>query len=260
MNWWEENLNRRTRVIPILLLDQKGFYKTTKFKRPVYLGDGLNILKIFNEKVVDEFVILSYRDSLKNREIDFDFLEILCSEARYPVTYGGNVNSLKDMEKIYALGVEKIVLNSVLHYNPEFLEQAVLNFGSSSVVACIELKTNFLGQTKISSYSGNKYSKRTLSQHIDLINYSQVGETIIVDSNRDGTMEGYNLNFLKDIVEKLNMPVIINGGAGKFSHLLDAQNEFQIEGFGLGSMVVYSGNNKGILINVPSEDKLKMLN
>ena len=257
--WWEELQYRKTRLIPVLLLSNKGFYKTINFKSPNYLGDPINILKIFNEKGVDELMVLNYRASKKNLFTDFEYLGNLVSEVRYPLTYGGNITSLSQMEKIYRLGVEKIIINSALLNNINFLHEAVKAFGSSSVVGCLEVNRSFFGSNYVSCHSGSIKFKHSIDEHIDILNDSGVGETLIVDVKNDGRMNGLDSSLLKNIISQLKMPVIVNGGVGQTRDLIDFQKECFVEAFGVGSLVVYQGDNKGILINMPSEKELSLL-
>lgn len=258
-DWWSEINVRKTRIIPVLLLDNDGFYKTIKFKNEEYLGDPLNILKIFNEKEVDEIMLVSYRASAKKRKINFNYLKELVSVCRFPVTYGGGVDSLKTIEKLFRIGIEKVLINSAIHSNEQLLYESVQKFGSSSIVGCIEISSNWRGKTFPSYNSALKSFRWNLDAHVDFLNSSGVGETLIIDVNREGTMAGLNEDLLTPLANKLESNVIVNGGIGVFDHIVKFQNISGVKAFGVGSLVVYHGNNKGILINTPSKIDLNRL-
>jgi len=258
-DWWTELNVRETRIIPVLLLDDDGFYKTVKFKNEEYLGDPLNILKIFNEKEVDELMLISYRASAKKKKINFNYIKELVSVCRFPVTYGGGVDSLGNIERLFRIGIEKVLINSAVHSNETLLHEAVQKFGSSSIVGCIEIGSNWRGKRFPSYNSALRGFKWNLDAHVELLNSSGVGETLIIDVKREGTMTGLNDNLLVSLANKLESNVIVNGGVGVLDDVVKFQSISGVKAFGVGSLVVYHGSNKGILINTPSKTDLNRL-
>ncbi|HAW81564.1 MAG TPA: imidazole glycerol phosphate synthase subunit HisF, partial [Balneola sp.] len=207
----------RTRVIPCLLLRNGGLVKTVQFDNPKYVGDPINAVRIFNEKEVDEIAILDITATPSNKEPNFELIADLASQAFMPLSYGGGINSTEQIEKLFSIGIEKIILNSVLEHKPELITSAANIAGSSSVVASIDVKSNWLGKYSVYTNSGKKDIK------VDPISYAKrlenlgAGEIIINSIDRDGTQKGYDTKLVGAISDAVSIPVVAIGGAGKLS-------------------------------------------
>tara|TARA_B100001250_G_C19670138_1_gene731117 strand:+ start:49 stop:801 length:753 start_codon:yes stop_codon:yes gene_type:complete len=248
----------RKRIIPTLLLENKKLVKTVKFKERKYIGDPLNAVKIFNEKFVDELIILDIKKNKSNNEIDYEFLKDLFSECFVPVTYGGGISSLNEADKIFKLGIEKICLNSMILEDKQILKSFVKKFGSQSIVASVDVKKNFFNKYKIFNNKLNKFEKK-----LDLIDYLKelenfgVGEIIINSIDQDGIMKGMDLNLIKLSNKIVNLPIVYVGGIGS---ILDIQKafEYEISGVSAGSFFVFYGPHKAVLISYPHNEFEKL--
>lgn len=238
----------RTRIIPILLLKNKGLYKGINFKKHKYIGDPINTVKLFNDKNVDELVIFDI-EATKNNFIDFEFLEQITSEAFMPMGYGGGIKSIDEIRKLFSIGFEKIIINSVCYQDYNLIRIAADEYGSQSIVACVDVKRHF---SKYCCYSnsGTKKEKIDLRSHIENLINAGIGELIISDIDKDGKMGGYNLDLIKKISSNLKIPLISSCGAGNLSDLKKAK-ESGAQACAAGSMFVYKGEQRGILINYP---------
>ena len=247
---------RRIRIIPVLLLEKGGLYKTVKFKNPNYVGDPINAVKIFNEKEADELLLLDFRASADKRKIDFNKITEIASEAFMPMAYGGGVTKLDEAKRVFDCGYEKIVLNSVLFENNSLVENIANIYGAQAVVGCMDVKKNFFGKNLAYSHSGkNKTGYTPLEWAAKLEEYG-VGEIIINNIDNDGTWEGYNLEIIGEVSAKVKVPVIACGGAGSvddFRKAVDAG----ASAVAAGSMFVYQKKGMGVLISFPSSLKLQ---
>lgn len=248
----------KSRVIPVLLLKGRGFVKTTNFKNPVYLGDPINIVKIFNEKEVDEIVILDIAASIEKRLPQFELIKEIVTEAFMPVTYGGGLNEVEDVKKLFRNGIEKVSLNSITYSNPLLIKDIVKFAGSQSVVVSMDVKRNFFGKYELYSMGGKVKTNKDISKHIiDIVNLG-AGEILINSIDRDGTMTGYDLDLVKMITKTVDIPVIVCGGAkNKFDLKLAIDNGASAAA--AGSMFVFQGKHKAVLISYPSLNEQNIL-
>lgn len=246
----------KTRVIPCLLLKDGGFVKTVRFSKPRYLGDPRNIVRLFNEKEVDEIVILDIDATREKREPYFDLISDIVSEAFMPIGYGGGITTIEDIKQLYKIGVEKVVINSQTVNKPEFIREASDLFGSQSIVASIDVKKNMFGKYKVCTESGRKKSSVSPVEHAKAMEQLGAGEIIINSLERDGTMEGYDLELIKSVASSVSIPVIALGGAGNLEHFRDAVKA-GASAISAGSMFVYQGVHKAVLINYPTQEELK---
>ena len=247
------------RIIPSLLLKNRGLYKTVKFKKPSYIGDPINAIKIFNEKEVNELMVLDIEASKLGKEPDYKMIENFSSECFMPLTYGGGIKKLKEAEKIFKLGVEKILVQAAILENSMFLRELVDNFGSSSIVASLDIKKNIFGKPKVFSHSGQKnHQFSSIDEYIKLLNDNDVGEVLFNDVNLDGTMLGQNLNLIKYISDRINSPLISLGGIGSNS---DIKESFKhgANAVAAGAFFVYHGPHRAVLINYPDPVKIEEL-
>jgi cyclase len=248
-----------TRVIPVLLLHKQGLVKTVKFKKPKYVGDPLNSIKIFNEKEVDELIFLDIDKSKNNKEPDYELITSFASECFMPICYGGGITTIEQMKKIFKIGVEKIALNSSALENESLLREAVSIFGAQSIVVAIDIKKNLLGKYKIYSHNKKKVLKNDIDEYIQLLNNIGVGEIFINNVDLDGAQTGYNIELLKMITKKTDIPVIACGGAGSLEDFKIAKQEAGVSAVAAGSLFVFKGKHKAVLITYPKYNELEKL-
>lgn len=243
----------KTRVIPILLLKSQGFVKTKQFKNPTYLGCPINIVKIFNDKEVDELVVLDILAGKDNR-IQFDYIKQLASECFMPLTYGGGVKSVADMKTLYNIGIEKVAINSSFIENPNLISEAANIFGSQSVVVSIDVKKSLLGKHHAYTQGGKKKVSPSPIELAVLAEKQGAGELLISSIDREGSYKGYDISILKDIANAVNIPVIINGGANSVADFKRAVDDGGAHAVAAGSMFVFHGKHRAVLINFPKID------
>jgi cyclase len=247
------------RVIPVLLLKNTGLVKSVKFNSPVYLGDPRNAVKIFNEKQVDELLLLDIDVTISRQRPNFKLIKEIVSEAFMPVSYGGGIRSIDDAIEIFSLGVEKIVVNSYSVENPSFITELNKIFGAQSISVCIDVKRDFFGRYNICTHSGRKSFK------VDPVIFSRkmeqmgAGEIIINSIDLDGTMNGFDLELIKNVSSSVNLPVVACGGAGSLKHLADAVKIGSASAVAAGSMFVFHGRHRAVLINYPDQNILNKL-
>lgn len=244
------------RLIPCLLIHKNGLYKTVKFKKPTYIGDPINAIRIFNDKEVDEIMVLDIDASVKKEKPNFKLIEELASECFMPLCYGGGVKSIDDMKRIYYLGVEKISLSSIVIENPELVTDAVSIFGSQSVIVTMDIKKNIFGKYQVHTYNGKKNTKRDPVEYAQYLEKLGVGELVINTIDKDGMMNGYDLQLIQIIKDVTNIPLIALGGAGSLTDIKIMLNTSNISAAGAGSLFVFQGPLKGVLINYPKDFRL----
>jgi len=247
------------RIIPCLLLHKGGLYKTEKFKKPTYIGDPINAIKIFNEKEVDELMFLDIDATVQNKEPNYQMIEDIASECFMPVCYGGGVKSIEQMKKIYSLGIEKISLSSIAVDNQNIIKEAVSIFGSQSIIVTLDVKKDLFGRKRVFTHNGKKNTKKDPISFVKKVVDLGAGEIVINSIDNDGVMSGYDFKLLKEIKLSTQVPIIALGGAGKIEHIKEAFELSKVDAVACGSMFVYKGQLKGVLINYPPYQKIKEL-
>lgn len=245
------------RVIPILLLKDEGLIKTKGFKNPVYLGDPINILRIFNEKEADEIVLFDTTSSLEQRQPNYELIAEIVSESFMPLGYGGGINNLTQIKKLFEIGIEKVVINSA-STNYKLIEEAANNFGNQSIVACIDVKKNLWGKYQVFTHSGSRKTNVDILEHISNLENAGIGEIIIQSIDNEGSMRGIDFQLAKTLKKQVKVPLVITGGIGSFEDILSIKEEINPSAVAAGSLFVFKGTDKGILINYPTE-KIKNL-
>ena len=250
----------RTRIIPVIQLNNRELVKTVNYKNSKYLGDPLNAIKIFNEKRVDELLIMDISASKKRTKIDFEYIEELCSECFMPIGYGGGIKSLEDITKLFEIGVEKIIINSLLIENPEIVKKAIERYGSQSIVASIDLKSTFFSKIK-KPYIHSASTKTNLTANEYLIRCLQmgVGEIIINDIDREGTFKGYDFTILKNFKTTFTTPLILNGGAKNVSDFIEGK-KMGIDAFAAGSLFCLQQPHYAVLITYLNTEEIRLIN
>jgi cyclase len=247
----------RPRIIPCLLLKGRGLYKTREFKEPRYLGDPVNAIRLFNEKEVDELVLLDITASLENREPNLGMLRRLAAECFMPLAYGGGLTKVGQVESILRIGVEKVVFNTALFNSPEVVKQAAKEHGSTTIVGSIDFKREPDGRAVAYTLSGTRSTHFTL---IDCMRYVEdlgVGEILVNSIDRDGSMTGYDLDAVRDATASVRVPVIACGGAGSLQDLRAVLRGAGAAAAAAGSLFVFCGRHRAVLITYPPPEEIE---
>lgn len=246
----------RPRVIPVLLLRNLGLVKSIKFKDYRYLGDPINAVKLFNDLGADELVFLDISASKEKRKISLDFVRKVGDESNMPFAVGGGIRTNKDIREILNSGAEKVIINTAAAENPDFIKHASQEFGSSTIVVCIDIRKKFLGNNVVWTYSGTKATSFDPVNYAKLITDCGAGELLIQSIDRDGTMEGYDIELISNISNAVTIPVIACSGAGCYQDLKDAVQQANVSAVAAGSLFVYHGPRKAVLINYPTHEEI----
>jgi len=247
----------RIRVIPALLLSGEGLVKTVRFRKPVYVGDPVNTVKIFNEKEVDEIAVLDIQASRRQAEPNFDKIAEIASECFMPMAYGGGITSVIQIRRILQSGVEKVILNSVVYRQPNLVRAAADQFGSQSIMVSIDVSKGWFGRYQTQSHGA------TVRQGMDPVVAAQeavrlgAGEILLNSIDRDGTYLGYDSVLLQKVTSSISVPVIACGGAGKVQDFVTAVRDGGAAAVAAGSLFVFHGVHKAVLVNFPSESVLR---
>jgi len=244
------------RVIPVLLLKGQGLYKSVKFKDYKYIGDPINAVKIFNDSFADELVFLDVKAALENRCISKDFVKMVGDEANMPFAVGGGITTVEQIKELVNAGAEKVVLGTVAFENPNFVKQASDYFGSSTIVVCVDVKKKFLGKKQVWVRNGQKSTNTDPVAYAKQMETNGAGEIIIQSIEQDGLMNGYDSELIKSVAMSVNIPVVALGGASTVTDFISATKESYASAVAAGSMFVYHGPRKAVLINYPSKNEL----
>lgn len=247
----------KTRVIPCLLLKNLGLVKTVGFKDPKYLGDPINIVKIFNDKEVDELVLLDISATTDGNKPQFSLIERIASECFMPLCYGGGVRSLDDMKILFGLGIEKVSMNSFALEKPTFIRAASGLFGNQSVIVSIDAERSGSGKYEVFTHSGRKATGLNPVELAVEMERQGAGELFVNSIDRDGSMRGYDIELIKMVSRAVNIPVVACGGAGKTQDLVDAVEKGGASAASAGSMFVFQGPHRAVLISYPSPIELR---
>lgn len=250
------------RIIPCLLVHNKGLVKTVRFKEPKYVGDPINAVKIFNEKEVDELIVLDIDATTHNFDPNYKMIENLATECRMPLCYGGGIKNLKQAQRIFSLGVEKIAISSIAVERPTFVTELAECVGNQSVVVVIDVKKKLFG---------NKYEIWThnakVNTGLDPINFAmemekaRCGELVVNSIDNDGQMKGYDMELIQRIRDVVSIPMTVLGGAGSIDDIGAVIKSHGIIGVSAGSQFVFKGKYRAVLINYPTvTEKKEFLN
>jgi imidazole glycerol-phosphate synthase subunit HisF len=243
------------RIIPCLLLHQGGLVKTTKFKDPVYVGDPINAVKIFNEKCADELILVDIDATVEGRGPDIEFLRGICAQAFMPVCYGGGVKSVQQMEELFQAGVEKVSVSAAALENPDLIGEAVSHFGSQSVIVTIDVRKGIFGNKRlVCTHNGKKKWEKGLLEWVKTVQDLGAGEIVINDVERDGTMRGYDFDLLKSVVDLARVPVVALGGAKEVEEMKVLIDTIGVSAAAAGSLFVFKGPHRAVLINYPERN------
>jgi cyclase len=231
--------------------------KTVKFKDPTYVGDPINAVKIFNEKEVDEIIILDTLASSEGGRPQFSLIADIASQCFMPLAYGGGVSTLDDVHKLITLGVEKVSINTAAVETPHFINQAVARFATSTIVVAIDYRRTHFGRLEVYTRSGRRRANRHLVDFAREAADRGAGELLINSIDQDGTMTGYDIDALRRVSGAVNVPVIACGGAGTMRHFTLAVAKGGVSAVAAGSMFVFHGKHRAVLINYPPISELQ---
>ncbi|MCB0322671.1 MAG: imidazole glycerol phosphate synthase subunit HisF [Bdellovibrionales bacterium] len=239
----------RSRVIPCLLVHQGGLVKTVRFKDPKYVGDPLNAVKIFNEKEVDELMVVDIDATVTNREPNFGLIEQLAVECRMPLCYGGGVRSVEQAKRIVSLGVEKVALSAALVEDPSLASRIADAVGTQSVVAVLDVKKSLLRKYELYIHNGRKRTPLDPFEHAAKLESLGVGEVVVNAIDRDGTFSGYDRTLIARMRDVLSVPLTVLGGAKDPHDIASLISDYGIIGAAAGSLFVFKGPYRAVLIN-----------
>lgn len=246
------------RVIPALLLRNNGLVKTVRFKDPKYVGDPINAIRIFNEKEVDELMLLDITASKENREPNFEMIEHIAGECFMPLAYGGGVRTVEQAQRIYTLGVEKICLQTSALENPGLVTELAQRFGSQSVMVSVDVKRNWMGKPQLySSAKASSLGSNWIERAQQLVKHG-AGEVLLNAVDKDGTLQGPDLSLIEQLSKAINVPLIAVGGVGSMGDIKAAVNA-GASAVAAGAFFVYHGPHRAVLITYPKYAELEAL-
>jgi cyclase len=240
----------------VLLLRKLGLVKSIGFRDHNYIGDPINAVHIYNSLKADELVFLDIDATALGKCISPDFVRKVGEEASMPFSVGGGVRTIHDIRQLIQAGAERVVIGSEAVARPEFIREATEEFGSSSITVCMDVKKQFLRGPRVHTVNGSRpsgYSPVEFARHMADMG---AGELIVQSIALDGTMKGYDVPLVKSIAEAVAIPVVALGGAGELAHMKQAYTEGFANGLAAGSMFVYHGKKRGVLINYPERKAL----
>jgi cyclase len=247
------------RVIPCLLLGEAGLVKTVNFRDPRYVGDPINAVRIFNDKQADEIAVLDIRATRENRRPDLDAVSEIVSEAFMPVAYGGGVADLETAVSLIQVGVEKVVVNTAAVEHEGLVSDISDHLGSSTLVVAIDAARRPDGTYQVMTRSGTTATGLDVRAHAEEMARRGAGELFLNSIDRDGTMEGYDLDLIRQVSETVPIPVVACGGAGSADDLLSAIREGGAAAVAAGSLFVFHGRHRAVLITYPSYEARSQL-
>ena len=247
----------RIRVVPVLLLRQGGLVKTVQFKKPTYVGDPINAVRIFNEKRVDELILLDISASEAGKSSEVELLGEIASEAFMPVAFGGGIVSLDQVERILKLGVEKVVINSKACERPSFITEIANRFGSQSVVISIDVRRRVFGSYRVYTHRADKATGLDPTSFAKRMMDAGAGEILVTSVEREGTGQGYDVALVRAVADAVDIPVIANGGASSVADFVTAVRDGHASAVAASSMFIYHGKHRAVLISFPEESTLR---
>ena len=241
----------KSRITPCLLIRNKGLVKTKNFKPFKYIGDPINAIRIFNEKEADELIVLDIDATTKGLNPDFSIIKKIAPECRMPLCYGGGVKTVEHAEHIISLGVEKVAVSAGFIANPELVTDISFKIGGQSVVVILDVKRNLFGKYEVFTHNGKVRTNKTPIELAKLAVKFGAGEVVINSIDLDGAMSGYDLILAKNLRNAVNVPISIMGGAENLNDMKNLFNTCGVVGAIAGSLFVFKGPLKAVLINYP---------
>jgi cyclase len=248
---------RRVRIIPVLLIRKGGLYKSIQFKDHKYVGDPINAVKIFNEKEVDEIVVLDIDATAEKRQPNLKQITEIAGEAFMPLAYGGGITTIDQVKNILYAGVEKVVFNNSALHQPALIKEAARQFGSSSIVVSMDVRKDWLGRYRVYGLSGTKNTGMDPVVMAKKMEAEGAGEIFLNAIDRDGTFRGFDINLIQLVAHAVHIPVVACGGAGSLTDFLNAIKEGGASAVAAGSYFVFQRPHRAVLVTYPSQKELK---
>ncbi|KAA0889515.1 AglZ/HisF2 family acetamidino modification protein [Pusillimonas sp. ANT_WB101] len=242
----------RPRIIPVLSLSNGGLVKTTKFKNPKYVGDPTNAIRIFNDKEVDELIVVDITASKNGSEPDFEVIRLFAEECFMPLTYGGGIRTLSQATRIFDLGIEKVSLQTAALDDLSLISALARKYGQQSVVLSVDIKRDWRRKPWVYCARTRKLLTANLSEYIQARIDAGAGEILLNSVDHDGVMDGYDLDLIKSVASSVAVPLIALGGAGSAEHLKNALR-VGASAAAAGALFVFKGPHRAVLINYPKE-------
>lgn len=249
----------RPRIIPSLLIQDNGLVKTVNFKNPKYVGDPINAVKIFNEKEVDELAIFDIDATVKGLEPNYSLIERIANQSRMPLCYGGGVKTVEQAQRIFGLGIEKIALSSSVLQDPKLITQIADRVGAQSVIVVLDVKKKLLGGYEVYTHNGKKATGINPFKFIEEAQKLGAGEIVINSIDQDGVMKGFDMSLIEKARERSSLPMTVLGGAGTLEDIKKVIDKHNIIGVAAGSLFVFKGKYKAVLINYPNKSEKDLL-
>lgn len=242
----------RPRIIPCLLVHNGGLVKTRRFTDPTYVGDPVNAVRIFNEKEVDELLVLDIDATVKGCEPSYELIAQLAAECRMPLAYGGGIRNVEQVERIISLGVEKVAISTAAIADPNFITEAAQKMGSQSIAVVVDVRADDKGDYWVFTHNGTMNIGQTAEELARLVEDAGAGEVILNNIDRDGMGNGYNLELVEQCRTACSLPITVLGGAGSLDDIKVLIEKFPIIGAAAGSLFVFKGKYRAVLINYPN--------
>ncbi len=249
----------KPRMIPCLLLKGNGLVKTVQFKDPTYVGDPINTFRIFNTKEVDEIILLNIAATRRQESFPLNLLSRIFEECFMPLTYGGGIKNLDDMKRIFNTGVEKVAVNSAVAGNFSLIQEAAQAFGSQSIIVSMDVRQEKDRSYGIYSEGGTKLISNDPVGFARAMEAQGAGEILLNSIDRDGTMQGYDVDLIQSISDSVNIPVIACGGAGSLDDFGKAVYQGHASAVAAGSLFVFHGRRRAVLISFPTRQERETL-
>lgn len=240
------------RIMPSLLMKRGALVKTVAFKSEIYVGDPVNAVRIFNQKEVDELVLLDIGATAEGYDIDFETLEKVVGECFMPICYGGGVKSIADMRRLFSLGIEKVALSAAALADPELVRRASAEFGSQAIVVALDVKKGLLGGYSVMTHRGKRDTRQKPVEAARAQAAAGAGEILLYSIDRDGKWTGFDLKLVASVAHAVDVPVIACGGAGSLQDVGLAVREGGASAVAIGSMAVFQAEGLGVLIKFPT--------
>jgi imidazole glycerol-phosphate synthase subunit HisF len=249
------------RIIPSLLIHKKGLVKTVNFTNPKYVGDPINAVKIFNEKTVDELIVTDIDAGVNNKEPDYSMIEKLAMECRMPLCYGGGITNAEQAKRIFNLGVEKIAISSTAINHPSIITELSASVGSQSIVIVLDVKKKYMSNNyNVLINNGKDKTGINLTSFVSSLQDLGAGEIVLNSIDRDGTMKGYDYKAIDQVRTNTTLPLTVLGGAGNLGHIGELISKYGIIGAAAGSIFVFKGKYRAVLINYPNaKEKMNLI-
>lgn len=249
----------RPRIIPVITIRNGGLVKTYKFTEESYVGDPLNVVRILNEKEVDELIVLDIDVSKHGRGPNFELIKDIAEECFMPLCYGGGVSTLKEMSKLFGLGIEKISINTNVISDAKFISAASREFGSQSVVASVDCKRKLFGGFVVYSHSRKAVLLKNPVDYAKHLENSGVGEILLTSVDNDGLREGFDLELCNSVSSAVEIPVVACGGGGCLEHFRDLLKHTKVSAAAGGSFFVHQGKHRAVLISYPAPEAIEKI-